>query len=574
MKRLLLLLLLLLPSVVLADPAITSTTGTLVHNSTLTINGNGFGTKTVAAPFRYDDFENGTLGNLIAGPYLNDGAERYSNFTLRPNSTRSVEVPFLGDGGCGGDFSSNIYATASNLNTLYIDAWYWGRYSNPASRNHKLYRIHSNFNLSPNLYFNVYCGANSVHMDQDDEGGDDRSFYFDLPGGAMNYLNGKWTHLQGYFKHSVGNNPNGIMRVWVDNVKYEDVNWQNSPDDNTHWDAVFYGNYLGHGSEGACPTCAQDSWTYWDNVYTDTTQAHVEIGNAPTYDTCTLREVQIPTAWSTSAINITLNQGEFASFSGKYLYVTDAGGLVNTGGFALSDTSGPPPTCASVPGGGGGPPANIQYLQSAPVAVLGAASTGSSTFTIDLTAPSKIIVQIDNGVGGGPRTVSSVTKLSGTATIGSFSAAGSGFTWGATRRNETWRADVTGSGTATIQVTMSASTDFSFVASEFSGLATIAQGDVDVSGGATATSAGPASVSLVTTNANDLLVGAMGHGNAAVSLTSGSGYTLLGESESSTFMPIHAEYQVVSTTGTKNVTVSLGGSVTWGIYGVSFKAAP
>jgi len=339
-------------------PAINYTSGVVTHGSTLTIVGSGFGTKGVAAPMRYDDFESGTNGAALGGIYTRyDNNVTFSNARLRTNSTMSAECAFIAapdDSGfpCSGDYSSNFgIAGVNSLNHLYIDAWYYGRYATPASRNHKIFRIHSQ-TYSPNLYMNVYCPAVGVHMDEDGAG-TSTSFGFDLPGtygpGAMDYLKNRWTHIQAYFEHSNGSAQDGKMRIWVDDVKYEDVtNWQNAPDGTTYWSDFYFGNYLGHGKEGACPIsagayCSADNWTYWDNAYIDTTQARVEIGDAPTYANCTEREIQIPSAWSDASITITLNQGAFSSLAGKYLYVTDRYGYVNTTPFQF-------------PTGGGGCP--------------------------------------------------------------------------------------------------------------------------------------------------------------------------------------------------------------------------
>ena len=49
-----------LPIIFLATMAmgqtITSVSGTIAQGNTMTIGGSGFGTKTTAAPFKYDDF--------------------------------------------------------------------------------------------------------------------------------------------------------------------------------------------------------------------------------------------------------------------------------------------------------------------------------------------------------------------------------------------------------------------------------------------------------------------------------------------------------------------------------------
>ncbi len=65
-------------------------------------------------------------------------------------------------------------------------------------------------------------------------------------------------------------------------------------------------------------------WTYFKDVYIDNTWARVLIGdsNNPIYATQT--EIQLPVTWSDTSITIEANRGEFANFSGKYVFVYNA----------------------------------------------------------------------------------------------------------------------------------------------------------------------------------------------------------------------------------------------------------
>ena len=86
-----------------------------------------------------------------------------------------------------------------------------------------------------------------------------------------------------------------------------------------------------------------DCWRYMADIYLDYTAQRVLIGNASTLSACTtLREVQIPTAWSNTSITATVNQGGFADAATAYLYVFDATGTANTTGkeITFGSTSG------------------------------------------------------------------------------------------------------------------------------------------------------------------------------------------------------------------------------------------
>jgi hypothetical protein len=70
---------------------------------------------------------------------------------------------------------------------------------------------------------------------------------------------------------------------------------------------------------------------FTDNVYIDTTLSRVEIGNESVYSNCTHREIQIPSAWSTTSLSATINIGSFGATDTAYLFVIDSDGNVSSG---------------------------------------------------------------------------------------------------------------------------------------------------------------------------------------------------------------------------------------------------
>ena len=144
----------------------------------------------------------------------------------------------------------------------------------------------------------------------------------------------RWAHIQGYFEQSSANVRDGVMRFWVDGVKQVDQPVATRVFPQHQWENVWVGQYLGHDADDVCAGIG-DSYAYWDDVYIDTTQARVEIGDAPTYEASLHREIQLPTAWSDSSITITVNQGGFSNLPNLYLYVTDSDGHVNSTGIPL-----------------------------------------------------------------------------------------------------------------------------------------------------------------------------------------------------------------------------------------------
>ena len=81
---------------------------------------------------------------------------------------------------------------------------------------------------------------------------------------------------------------------------------------------------------------------YFDDVYVDSTQARVELGNDVSFDDCTHREIQIPTSWGDTSIGATINAGTFVADDEVYLFVVDREGNVS-GGYELTmGGEGPP----------------------------------------------------------------------------------------------------------------------------------------------------------------------------------------------------------------------------------------
>ena len=72
-----------------------------------------------------------------------------------------------------------------------------------------------------------------------------------------------------------------------------------------------------------------------DDVYYDSTWARVQLGNASTFDNCTVREMQIPIYWASDGDSIRLicNTGAFAQDDDAWLYVVNRTGEWNEDGY-------------------------------------------------------------------------------------------------------------------------------------------------------------------------------------------------------------------------------------------------
>jgi hypothetical protein len=91
---------------------------------------------------------------------------------------------------------------------------------------------------------------------------------------------------------------------------------------------VVWENYFGNGVDKGN--------FYFDDIYVQyNTQARIEIGNSPKWDSCTKREIQIPKKWNPrvqnyNGIEFVVNKGSFGS-GVAYLYVIDKDGNPSNG---------------------------------------------------------------------------------------------------------------------------------------------------------------------------------------------------------------------------------------------------
>jgi hypothetical protein len=353
-------------------PTITDATGTASHGSTITVTGTGFGTKGVAAPLKFDNFEGGSVGTDVANGWYADGAANcgapihrpiYSTTVVRTNSTKSVQCRFdeASDPGCAGEDGAHYSSSfgianvpSPGLPVIYMDGWIYYSAASPESRNVKIIRVHTAFNGTPNLFVAFWCLNNSDGMIVGETSPNSGKYYddcnmhgcpFSEPWHGTSWWMGAWRHVQLYLVQSSPNTHDGTIKLWTDGVLDPNAtNWMNRTT-STYWNTAFFGNYVGHGTDGVCPQASTgNTFIYWDDAYVDTTLAHVEIGNASTYNACTQREIQLPTSWSNTSIQFTANQGAFADFNNKYVYVVDRFGGVSNGRQITNNWLDPRPT--------------------------------------------------------------------------------------------------------------------------------------------------------------------------------------------------------------------------------------
>lgn len=351
-----------------STPDISSGAEILEDGSSCAIHGHDFGPKSVPAPAHFDDFEAGTPNETLSGWEFSTSHGRcpvYSTTYARPNSERSAKCLFD-----GGQWLSSFGVTSvADITEVYVDAWYLYSPADPPSRNHKLIRLYAGRDSGvPNLYFSHDCHQESGRIGSD---GVSEGNSYDYNDYSWSLADENWIHIQGYVKASSTAMDDGIALLWIncDKITDEPAFRTRTEANPTLWHGVWFGNYLGHDAVSGCPESPGASYTYWDDVYVDFTQARVELGNAPTYDACTHREIQIPTQWSDTSITITVNGGSFETGSELYLFVVDQPGIVSAGY---------PVVLGGQSGGDATPPADVTTLA--------VGSTTETTITLTWTA--------------------------------------------------------------------------------------------------------------------------------------------------------------------------------------------
>lgn len=345
--RSLFVILLFLPALALAQPAITDISGspnTVTHGSAVTISGSSFGTKPNAAPLKWDTFEAGASGSLLASVqpewvpiYNNDlGGTLYTNSRSHSGSLSVYNAVNRPDRRAAndGEWEANWFRTPLS-NTIFIS--YWIRVeSSDMNGVHKMCRITSSTDAGGEGVYNGYgsfafggnlpCEQPQMDVSTDNNTGLNLgNTYITTPGC------GTWFQVQmGRTLNSIGSS-NGWLGAGI--VGYEMLNFENNanvfvsgPFDgkSLQLDTVLLGTMVANYVDG------DDTAVYIDDIYIDNTRARVELGNNAVYANCSHREMQIPSSWNNTGISVTANTGTFPE-GPAWLFVVNAAGQASPG---------------------------------------------------------------------------------------------------------------------------------------------------------------------------------------------------------------------------------------------------
>jgi fibronectin type 3 domain-containing protein len=316
-------------------PSVSTVTGTFAHGNTITVAGSNFGARTgyggAAVETIFDGMESGAISS---GWSDNDGSPAgmiaYNNsasYRRHANSTAQAVTNF--NGAVDGNYMSygSLRWNPTTLSDkyfcqywIYLDSDFeWGASRNLA--NIKIFRLLSG-SRSYVIAFNLFGGSNAINYAAENIDSDMDYGGFSQVRTLM--TTGAWHCLQFEAVESQPNVADGSLKFWIDGtlIKHATLMTRNDT-------ARKYLQYLGWFDSFADPGY-NDNHVYWDDFYASTSIARVEIGNNSNYDSCTHRETQVPTSWTSTSTTFPANTGSFTN-GGAYLFVVDAEGNVSAG---------------------------------------------------------------------------------------------------------------------------------------------------------------------------------------------------------------------------------------------------
>ena len=353
----------LLGSVAVADaqPSLTSTSGTWSHKGTIAISGSGFGAKASAAPVVWDDASGTDIAATWDGAWPDCSRNSAYNLAYRTPAEVGRHIPLphkhltkyiagahhgpTPGPQCG--YSVILWKTRTTTSFpsySYIswyqrvdDNWRFGGDDNfktfAYSQGSGPYNLPNNWYAEYNARPTSRTSGAAYHLNDDATGSPAQSLQApDANGhswwweGAVNPMSGAWAKVEMELKYS--NRPDGYIKLWENGVLK--IDYRGATD-------RLPGSARTEGIGGYARNYPQTSnWRYFADVYLDYSRARVILGNAPTLEASTVREVQVPTTWSNTAIAVSANLGTFNVGQIAYVYVVDPNGQVNKAGLPIT----------------------------------------------------------------------------------------------------------------------------------------------------------------------------------------------------------------------------------------------
>ena len=342
MKKLIIAIFIIFFSAQYSPAAVDVTSVTDEGGGVYTIGGSGFGVKTTAAPATWlgANIEAGTNGATFAASGWGTSGGVYSTAQASSGTksilydfydTYATRVSWFDFGGGVNDFYFTAWIYFDKVDTCYRFQWKVGRLKGL-----------ENLNVtSDNATITDYWASDTTWGTVTD-----KQLYCYLSTGGYtswsdiasdSFVFDSWQRIEFIYRRNTGSgNADGVLTQRRIGKTGDILSLSNAV---THvstpeWRYFYMGHFYGslYNSNSSACVETRDANIYYDDVYIDNTQARVEICDASTWAARTQCEIQIPSAWSTTEITITTNQGSLDTLAGKYVYVVDLDGTVNANG--------------------------------------------------------------------------------------------------------------------------------------------------------------------------------------------------------------------------------------------------
>lgn len=336
-------------------PAVQQVSGSVSHDSSVTIRGLSFGTKPTAPPVIWDDGTGSSLSSKWSLAAPSTASVSSYNTQYRSTGYRGVAGPHV---------NSTKYIVGGHTNTWSPSAGGAVMVSKDlgALPQGSIYYARAYYRLDPSWQFAVATDDNNHKWWVTNFGGsgpyETEYFYVD-------YDQGKFKNSTTAVQHKISPNPlmnpdvnghsnwwssslnpvsgwslyevesrrstsnNGYLKVWADGVLV--VNYA-GPTDAASGSSISVG-FGGYSSTYVISPVS--NFRYFADVYVDNTAARVVLANNANLANATVIEPQIPSRWTSAEIDVRVNAGKLGAGQTAYLFVVDSAGSRNASGFPV-----------------------------------------------------------------------------------------------------------------------------------------------------------------------------------------------------------------------------------------------
>lgn len=327
----------LMPFSAQAAPSTPNIIGSVTHGQSVTLSGTGFGSKSTSAPLMWDPVDGmytSTANTSVvpvggANPWAAAGFDEAVHFkTTNPRGKWTSKYTNTG--------SSSAFKAASlggnrydGLIVMYVS---WWTYSNPTScvpdnASNKYARFTDDASWEAKTGFVFFIWEPTL-ANIGPTGGNNGEYLSTCFTG--------WHRMEVTIDNAA--NPGPDIRLALDNAPHGTQPLPIEVDEVGIIDGIYMMGFDGSNTD------PQDQPTIdWGEIYVDNTRARVEICNNAVKSSATHCEIQIPSAWSTTSITATVNQGSFADNSTAYLFVIDSSGASSATGQSITFGAGAAP---------------------------------------------------------------------------------------------------------------------------------------------------------------------------------------------------------------------------------------